>query len=258
MQMLRRDRLILIIGLFVITFLSWTYTIYLTSVMPGMDMDMMNAAQMASPNTRGWQLADFGFNFVMWTVMMVAMMTPTAAPMVLAFASVARQRDAQHSVISHTSIFLIAYLIIWLVFSLAATILQWRLYAALLLTDPMMTVGSTLGGIIFILAGIYQFTPLKHACLFRCRTPVGFLLSEGREGTKGALMMGLRHGAFCVGCCWLLMLLLFVAGVMNLLWIALISIFVLVEKAVPTGHWIGRVAGVVIIVWGVVLLFDVL
>ncbi len=258
MQILRRDRLILIIGLVVITFLSWAYTIYLASIMPGMDMELMNSAQITAPNTRGWQLADFGFNFVMWTVMMIAMMTPAAAPMVLAFASVARQRDTRQSVISHTSIFLIAYLIIWAMFSLAATFLQWRLHAGLLLTDHMMAVGPRLGGIIFILAGIYQFTPLKHACLFRCRTPVGFLLSEWREGSKGALIMGSRHGAFCVGCCWLLMLLLFVAGVMNLLWVALISILVLVEKAVPTGHWIGRVAGAVAIVWGISILSNIL
>jgi predicted metal-binding membrane protein len=251
----RRDRLILIAALFGITLLAWIYTFYLASIMPGMDMDL---AQMSMPRARPWQLADLGFNSLMWAVMMVAMMTPTATPMILTFAYVARQRAGNNSSARTTALFIMAYLIIWLTFSLAATLLQWGLHSALLLPGHMIAVSPSLGAILLLLAGLYQFTPLKRVCLVRCRTPHSFIITEWRADSKGAFIMGLRHGAFCTGCCWMLMLLLFVAGVMNLLWVALLAIIVLVEKVVPAGHWLGRAAGLLSIAWGITILITVI
>ncbi len=240
-----QDRSILFSALLGITLLSWAYTIYLASLMPD-----MGSAQMTMPDFRPWQLADLGFNFLMWTVMMVAMMTPTAIPMVLTFAYVARQRTSDQSPLRTAAIFLAGYLIIWAIFSLAATFFQSGLHSALLLPNHMIAVTPALGGLLLILAGLYQFTPLKRACLSRCRTPLSFLLTEWRRGSGGALIMGLKHGGYCTGCCWLLMLLLFVVGVMNLYWVILIAVLVLAEKAIPAGKWLGRAAGLLTIVWG--------
>ena len=142
------------------------------------------------------------------------------------------------------------YLIIWTGFSLVATLVQWALHSASLLSTGMVRATPILGGILLILAGAFQFSQLKNACLTHCRTPVGFIMTEWREGYRGALIMGIKHGYYCVGCCWLLMALLFVAGVMNLLWMAIITVFVLVEKLLPAGDRIGRYAGVLFIVWG--------
>jgi predicted metal-binding membrane protein len=248
LRVIRRDRSILFSALLGIALLSWAYTIYLASLMPD-----MGSAQMTMPDFRPWLLADLGFNFLMWTVMMVAMMTPTAIPVVLTTAYVARQRNTAHSPLRTAAIFLAGYLIIWVVFSFAATCFQWGLHSALLLPDHMIAVTPALGALLLILAGLYQFTPLKLACLSRCRTPLGFVTDEWREGNGGALIMGLKHGAYCAGCCWLLMLLLFVVGVMNLYWVILIAILVLVEKAISAGQWLGRAAGLLTILWGLAM-----
>jgi predicted metal-binding membrane protein len=135
-------------------------------------------------------------------------------------------------------------------FSLAATLIQWGMHAALLVTPAMVGTSPLLGGAVLVAAGLYQWTPAKHACLTRCRSPIGFLLAEWRDGARGALIMGLRHGLYCTGCCWLLMLILFVVGVMNLLWIALLAALALLEKTLPQGRWISRIAGLALIVWG--------
>jgi len=143
------------------------------------------------------------------------------------------------------------YLLAWTIFSAMATALQWGLHAKALLSTKMVSTSPILGGSILIAAGIFQLTPLKHACLAHCRTPLTFIMAEWREGIGGALWMGLRHGIFCLGCCWVLMLLLFVTGVMNLLWVAILTAFVMVEKIAPAPRWISRAAGVVLIAWGV-------
>lgn len=210
------------------------------------------------PNRQAWQSGDFVLTFMMWTIMMVAMMTPSATPMILMFAKLNRQRQGDQTPISATIVFLLGYLLVWISFSAVATFVQWGLHSATLLSPEMISVIPLLGGSLLVVAGVYQFTPIKHACLSRCRTPLGFLMTEWREGTKGALIMGMRHGIYCVGCCWLMMVLLFVAGVMNLLWVALIATCVLVEKIVPAGQWVSRAIGLLTIGWGVWLLISLL
>ena len=248
---LRRDRVVVLAGLAALSVLAWVYVFRIAS-----DMTSMAASTlaMAMPNTQAWQSGDLLFNFTMWAVMMVAMMTPSAAPMILTYAGVNRQRHTDQTPIPATTVFLLGYLIAWLSFSALATLVQWALHSAALLSPEMISVTPAIGGILLILAGIYQFTPLKRACLSRCRTPLGFLMAEWREGNRGALIMGVRHGLYCVGCCWLLMALLFVVGVMNLLWVAIIAVFVLVEKVVPAGEWISRGLGLLTVGWGAWLL----
>lgn len=250
---LKRDRLIVMAGLAAVTALAWVYLLQLASSMTGMDINNM---EMSMP-TQAWRSGDILLTFLMWAVMMVAMMTPSATPMILMFARVNRQRQADQTPIPTTIVFLLGYLMVWSSFSAGATLVQWGLHSAALLASELIKVTPLLGGIFLILTGVYQFTPLKRVCLSQCRTPVGFLVTEWREGTRGALTMGVRHGIYCVGCCWLLMTLLFVAGVMNLLWVALIAGCVLVEKAVPAGQWVSRAIGLLTVGWGVWLLIQV-
>ncbi len=254
-MVLTRDRLFVIAGLVAVTALAWVYVLQFGSSMTGMDT---NSTGMSMPNRQAWQSSDFVLTFMMWAVMMVAMMTPSATPMILMFARVNRQRQIDNTPIPATTIFLLGYLLVWIAFSTGATVAQWGLHSAALLSPEMISVTPFLGGILLILAGVYQFTPLKRACLSRCRTPLGFLMTEWREGTKGALIMGMRHGGYCVGCCWPMMTLLFVAGVMNLLWVALIAACVLVEKIAPAGQWVSRAIGLLTIGWGAWLLISLL
>jgi predicted metal-binding membrane protein len=190
----------------------------------------------------------------MWAVMMVAMVVPTATAMILAFATINRRRRMQEQPYVPTAIFLGGYVIVWTGFSALATLTQWGLHETALLSPMMVSTSPILGGLLLLTAGVYQWTSLKSACLKHCRSPLGFLMTDWREGPRGALIMGLRHGMFCTVCCWFLMALLFVAGVMNLLWVATITLFVLVEKVVPRGDIVGRVAGGVLVIAGLVLL----
>jgi predicted metal-binding membrane protein len=190
----------------------------------------------------------------MWAMMMVAMMIPSAAPMILMFATLNRRRRAQQGPLVSTTVFVLGYLLVWGGFSVGATLAQWGLHAAALLSPMLVSTSPLLGGILLMAAGIFQWTPLKSICLRQCRSPLGFMMTEWREGAWGALLMGLRHGRYCVGCCWILMALLFVAGVMNLLWVAVIAAFVLVEKVLPRGELMGRVVGGILILTGLVLL----
>jgi len=188
--------------------------------------------------------------FVMWAVMMAAMMTPSAAPMILLYAAITRKTRAEGRPVAHSGAFASGYLATWTAFSALATVLQWGLEQAALLSPMMAGTSPYLGGVILIAAGTYQMTPLKHACLKHCRSPVHFLVGHWRKGAGGAFRMGLNHGFYCVGCCWVLMALLFVGGVMNLLWIAALAGFVLLEKIVPHGVLVGRVAGGLLIIAG--------
>jgi predicted metal-binding membrane protein len=246
---LRRDRFIILAGLAAVSALAWAYMFYLTAQMAGMDMNMAAMSQI-----QPWGPTDLLLTFIMWTVMMVAMMTPSATPMVLTFAGINRQRQAKKQPLVPTGIFLLGYLFVWAGFSALATTFQWGLHSAALLSPMMVTTSPILGGVILLAAGIFQFTPLKHACLATCRTPMGFILTEWREGRSGAFVMGFKHGRFCLGCCWFLMALLFVAGVMNLLWVAAIAALVLIEKVAPSGEWVSRVTGLLLIVLGVWIL----
>ncbi|HLI78778.1 MAG TPA: DUF2182 domain-containing protein [Candidatus Binataceae bacterium] len=195
-------------------------------------------------------ILDATLMFLMWAVMMVAMMLPSAAPMLSTYARIASAREGSRAY--HVWMFAAGYFVVWTGFSLAATILQYALQNVAIVSNGMRT-GPTAGGVILAAAGIYQLTPLKSVCLKRCRTPIGFFMTNWRDGARGALAMGIEHGAFCTGCCWMLMALLFVAGVMNLAWVAAISVLVLLEKAAPYGRAIALASGVAMIAAGVIL-----
>jgi predicted metal-binding membrane protein len=214
--------------------------------MPPM-IDAMTAVQ-------PWTASEFGLRLAMWAVMMVAMMVPTAVPMTLMYAAVARKAAAQISPLAPTFVFVTGYITMWTIFSVVATIAQHALDRAALLSPMMVSTSARFGAALLIAAGIYQFTPLKNTCLKNCRAPAHFISRYWRTGGLGAFRMGLRLGAYCVGCCWILMALLFVGGVMNLLWIAAIAIFVLLEKTIPFGDVSGRVAGAAMVLVGVLSL----
>ena len=213
---------------------------------------MITAASGVLP--RAWSLTDFLLTLAMWAVMMAAMMIPSAAPMVLLFDMVQRKQAAQSGRGVPTSIFVLGYLVAWTGFSLAAAIGQEALAAAALLSPMMASASPILGGALLIIAGLYQWTPLKDACLAHCQSPLSFITGHWRNGRGGAFRMGLHHGTYCVGCCWALMALLFVVGVMNLLWIGLLTAFVIAEKLVARGPWFSRATGVGLLVWGAWLL----
>jgi predicted metal-binding membrane protein len=196
-------------------------------------------------------VGDLALGFAMWAVMMPGMMLPSAAPMILTVARVHRARRARFGVTLPLAAFLAGYLLVWTGFSAVAAVAQWGLARAGAIAGMDGRAGPVLGGALFVLAGIYQLSPLKHACLGSCRSPLGFLLAHWRDGTGGALRMGVRHGAVCLGCCWALMVLLFAVGTMNLVWVAGLGVLVLVEKLAPGGGWVARVSGVGMVVAGV-------
>ena len=237
-------------GLVGVAALGWVYLLYLARGMGGMDM----SADMAMPRTQPWGVVDLALLFVMWAVMMVAMMVPSASPLILLVAAANRKRSERRDPLVPTGLFLTGYLLVWTAFSAVATAAQWGLHTTALLSSRMVSASPVLGGLLLLTAGVFQFTPLKQACLTHCRSPLGFVMSHWREGPGGAVRMGLEHGLFCVGCCWVLMALLFVAGVMNLLWVAVISLFVLAEKVLPRGELVGRLGGAALLVAGVVVL----
>jgi predicted metal-binding membrane protein len=239
-------------GLAGIAILAWLYLLRLAGDMA--EMAEHAAMGMAMPQTQAWDLVDLLFLFLMWAVMMLAMMVPSATPMILIFTGVNRRRTEPQQAAARTGAFVLGYLIVWTAYSALAASAQWGLHAAALLSPMMAVTSRHLGGALLIAAGVFQWTPLKQACLTTCRSPLGFIMGEWREGVRGALVMGLRHGAYCVGCCWALMALLFVAGVMNLAWVAAIAAFVLVEKVVPGGRRVSRVAGGLFVGAGVLLL----
>ncbi len=276
-QVLRKDRVIIVAAILIIAAIAWAYTVYLSET--GMGMGSMQMASesdagtgmamgemqeesdgsmgssgmgMAMANMRSWSAADFGLMFVMWAVMMVAMMAPSATPMLLMFATVNRRRKEREAPYVPTGIFLAGYVIVWAAFSLAATGGNWGLHQASLLSSMMgESTSGYLGGGLLVLAGVFQWSPLKYNCLKQCRTPMGFLMTSWREGPRGALRMGLEHGVYCLGCCWALMLLLFVLGIMNLVWIAALAAFVLAEKVAPKAEWVSRITGVLLLGWGI-------
>jgi predicted metal-binding membrane protein len=186
----------------------------------------------------------------MWWIMMVAMMLPSAAPMILLFARFNRSQRDKGAPYVPTGVFALGYLLVWAGFSVVAVTAQWALERSGLLSGMMASTSVTLGGVLLIAAGVYQLTPLKYACLRHCRSPLFFISHHWKPGEWGALRRGLEHGAFCTGCCWFLMALLFYGGVMNLFWIMGLALFVLIEKVAPAGHWVGWIMGAGLIAWG--------
>ena len=198
-----------------------------------------------------WTAADVFFTFVMWAVMMVGMMAPSASPMLLLFAA-ARAGRGERGVSLATLTFGLGYVAVWTGFSVGAALAQWGLHQAAMLSQTMASSSSRLSGAILIAAGAYQLTPWKSRCLTHCRSPLGFLMTNWCDGTPGAFRMGFRHGGYCLGCCWALMCMLFVVGVMNLVWVAALTGLVLIEKIGPAGAIVARVAGAAMVVLGIV------
>ncbi|NMG77310.1 DUF2182 domain-containing protein [Aromatoleum diolicum] len=267
---IRRDRVVVITALFAVIALSWAYLLAGASMgMSAFEMTRMSQLGTAGGVSEGgmagmamvapavWTPGYAALMFLMWWIMMVAMMLPSAAPVILLFATVNRkQRDTGQPYVA-TSIFTFGYLAAWAGFSLVAVILQWGFELTGILSPTLVATNATFGGVLLLAAGIYQLTPIKHACLRHCRSPLAFLGTHWRRGARGALRMGLMHGGFCVGCCWFLMGLMFFGGVMNLYWIAGLALFVLCEKTIPAGHWLGYATGVVLLVWGAGMLAPV-
>lgn len=249
---LRHDRAVVLGSLSLVVALAWAW-LWLGAGIDMEEMDMGGGQMMLM--LPEWSLGYGLVVFAMWAVMMVAMMLPSAAPVTLLVAGIARKRAAAGRAFgTGTALFVIGYLAVWFAFAAVATLLQWGLDEAGLLSDTMALADRVIAGIVLLIAGVYQWTPLKDACLRHCRSPIEFLLFHWREGRIGALQSGLGHGAYCLGCCWMLMALLFVGGIMNLVWIAAIALLVLIEKSLPRSGWVGRTMGVVLVVWGAVTL----
>jgi predicted metal-binding membrane protein len=225
-RVLQRDRATALLALTAVAALAWAYVV----LGAGMDMDsMLMQATMTDMDRMPLSAGYFGLLVLMWSVMMVAMMLPSAAPMILLFSTIERRRR-QVSPFPATAFFVVGYLAVWAAFSIAATALQWGLEQLAFLSPMMRSTNALFAATVLIAAGIYQFTPLKRACLRRCRSPLEFITQHWK---RGPFRMGLWHGSYCVGCCWMLMLLLFVGGVMNMVWVALIAMFILAEKLMP-------------------------
>jgi predicted metal-binding membrane protein len=263
---LRRDRVIVAAALVMLTALAWAYVWWLGTDMEigGMDMSgfrMIPAGMgLMMPTSAPWTVTEFAFVFAMWAVMMIGMMTPSATPTILIYARVGRQAARQGKPLAASAYFAAGYLLTWTGFAVAATSAQWALERAALLTPMMAAASDMFSGAVLIAAGVYQWTPLKDACLRQCQSPLLFIQRHGgfRSDLLGTLALGARHGAYCVGCCWVLMALLFVGGVMNVLWIAAIAILVLAEKVIPAGRVISRIAGVGLFAGGAWLLVQAL
>ena len=246
---LRRDRGVVAVSLALLTLIAWAYL-----WRDAAEMAAMGDMNMAMP-PRDFDVAMVLLTFAMWVVMMVGMMLPSAAPTILFYASMARKNAARGVVLPSVWLFIGGYLAAWAAFSAAVTLVQVALEQAGLVSAMMISTSKWLSASVFITAGIYQWLPFKQDCLGRCRDPLSFFLTRTRSGAFGALRMGFDHGVYCVGCCWMIMLLLFAGGVMSLVWVALIAGFVLVERVLPGGSLTGRIAGILLAAWGVALPF---
>ena len=245
-RLLRPDRMVLVAGLLSVVVLAWVY------VLSGAGMDMSMSGIAMAPMS--WSPAAAVLMFAMWWIMMIAMMVPSAAPAVLLFLVIRRKQTTLGTPPVDTGLFLAGYLVVWAVFSLLATALQWALQSLALMSMEMKTNSLVLGGLLLIAAGLYQFTFVKRACLQHCQNPLLFFSSHWQSGTRGAFRMGLQHGSYCLGCCWFLMALLFFGGVMNILWIAGIAIYVGVEKLFPKYQWLSTATGLFLSASGLVIL----
>jgi len=244
-----KDRIIVYLGIILILAVSWGYIIGMgwhMGTLPfgtepmkmdgSMKMDMNNKSLLESvltwmpPMSGIWSFSDFFLLFIMWAVMMIAMMTPSILPMIMLFTSLNSKKIKENKPSASPLNLLMGYLLSWVLFSLVITFPQYGLHKIGLLTPMMEPTHAALGGVILMLAGIYQFTPFKDACLSVCQSPLSFMMNNWRDGNLGAFLIGYKHGFYCVGCCWFLMLTLFALGVMNIMWVAILTIFVMFEK----------------------------
>ena len=245
-QVLRRAEILTAMGLVFVA--SWAFVAWMTLSMAH------PAVRVMMPVDAAWSWSTAVAVAVMWGGMMVAMMLPSAAPMILTFDALERRNAQAGRAASRSLVFAGAYLLVWIGYSALAAGAQWALQASGMLTPMIVSSSERLTAGLLILAGVYQLTPLKQACLRRCRTPVGFLMAEWRDGMRGALTMGLKHGLYCAGCCWALMLLLFVAGVMNPVWIVFLTLVVALEKWPRLPGWIARLFGGALLCAGAAIL----
>ncbi len=238
---------VILLCLLAVVIVSWVYLFYQHWQMASLPMSDI---WVPPADISSWQFIDFGLVYSMWAVMMAAMMLPSAIPMFLVFSRICKQR---YQTSYHLNIlFVLAYLVVWFAFSMVLTWVQWQMHGLHLLSPMMDNQNERLAAAIFIVAGIYQFTPWKSGFLQSCRSPMGFLLTEWREGAQGAFYVGLKHGSACVGCCWAQMLIMFAVGVMDLLGMVLITLLVTAEKIVPgRSRWISGAGGVLLIGWGI-------
>jgi predicted metal-binding membrane protein len=248
-----RDQIAIVTSLAGVTALAWVYLLVLAgsiSTKGSEDSHLTDSVM----GLRSWTMVDGVFMFLMWAIMMVGMMLPSAVPMTLLYAGMLPKAERQGTPMAPTAAFVSGYLALWGLFSVGATVVQWGLHEAALLSPMMVAKSQVLGAALLIVAGVYQLTPWKAVCLDHCRSPAHFIAEHWRPGACGAFRLGFHHGAFCLGCCWALMGLLFVGGVMNVLWIAAITIFVFLEKVLPGGDWsvrLGWVSGIGLIASGV-------
>ncbi len=244
---LERERRVVTAALLMVTGLAWVY-LFAGAGMPPMDAMDPDMVMVPSP----WSPGYAAVIVLMWWIMMAAMMLPSAAPTILLYDLVARRlADGAGAA---TLAFASGYLLVWGGFSLAAAIVHWALDQSGLMTMAMTSAGSLLGGLILIGAGAWQLTLMKRACLAHCQSPLQFLSHHWRTGRLGALRMGVGHGAYCLGCCWVMMGLLLYGGVMNFAWIGGLALYILIEKSVPFGHWLTRATGWALILAGVITL----
>ena len=246
----RRDRLIVLAAVVAVIAVAWIYVVIRAQGMS----DLAAIGVATQIQIKAWTTVDLLLLFVMWTIMMVGMMLPSAVPLILNFTAEARQEPHQAGVLAPTTALVLGYVVVWTGFSVLATTGQWALHQAALLSPMMVSTSPVLSGALLLAAGVYQLTPMQYNLLKRCRQPLHFLNLHWREGTGGAFVMGLEHGAYCLGCCFVLMGILFIGGVMNLLLLAAVTAFVLFEKALPYGNIAGRVSGPLMIAAGIYFL----
>ncbi len=243
-SLLQREQLLAFSCLVMVILISWGTMLHMSGEMFGSGMEITLAC-LAHQGTDA-----IAHSFIMWTIMMVAMMFPSATPMILMFTIVNQQQGKTQRPLMPTGLFVLGYFLVWTVYSALASVVQWGFHASALLGHNLAITSPLLGGVFLVAAGVFQWTPFREACMSKCRSPLGFLMAEWREGRLGALIMGLKHGLNCIGCCWLLMLLSFVLGIMNILWMAIVTVFMLIEKAYPGSQWVSRATGLILIAWG--------
>ena len=266
-----RDRMTVYVGVFVVLLVSWFYILGMgwhMNTLPFVENKMMNMPMEKSmgfldtilmwmpPSSGSWVLSDFVLLFLMWSVMMIAMMTPSILPMLMLFTTLNARNKSKGKDTSSTFLLLIGYLMSWVLFSLVITLPEYAMHKSGLLNPMMEPTHAYLGSVMLVIAGIYQFTPFKDACLTVCQSPLTFLMNNWKDGNLGAFLVGYKHGFYCIGCCWALMLTLFALGVMNIMWVMVLTIFVLFEKlSYKNPLLFRRVAGYAFILWGILLIY---
>ena len=266
-----RDRMTVYVGVFVVLLVSWFYILGMgwhMNTLPFVENKMMNMPMEKSmgfldtilmwmpPSSGSWILSDFVLLFLMWSVMMIAMMTPSILPMLMLFTTLNARNKSKGKDTSSTLLLLAGYLMSWVLFSLVITLPEYAMHKSGLLNPMMEPTHAYLGSVMLIIAGIYQFTPFKDACLTVCQSPLTFLMNNWKDGNLGAFLVGYKHGFYCIGCCWALMLTLFALGVMNIMWVMVLTIFVLFEKlSYKNPLLFRRVTGYALILWGILLVY---